>query len=90
MAAEYLLSVGFPHYAMCAHGAYEFSTLRSGAFIQRMKEAGNTVNEIDTAKDPLAPWLAALPKPVAVFCCNDAWAHRVLSAARSSRRARAR
>ncbi len=82
MAADYLLSVGFPHHAMCAHDIYEFSTLRQQAFVQRMTEAGVHVDVCDTATQPLDPWLAGLPKPVAVFCCNDFWAHRVLAAAR--------
>ena len=58
MAAEYLLSVGFPHYAMCAHGVYEFSTLRRQAFVERMKDRRrNTVARDRHVKRP-APAVA--------------------------------
>ena len=82
MAAEYLLSLGVRHYGFCAHGTYEFSVLRGRAFRERLAEAGVVPAECDTAERPIDPWLAAQPKPIAVFCCNDAWAHRTLSAAR--------
>jgi LacI family transcriptional regulator len=49
-----------------------------------MTEAGVTVHECDTAVTQLDAWLVSLPKPAAIFCCNDLWAHRTLSAARRS------
>ncbi|MFT3787618.1 MAG: substrate-binding domain-containing protein [Tepidisphaeraceae bacterium] len=58
--------------------------LRGRAFRERLEEAGKTLLEVDTAVHPVEPWLVSLPKPVVVFCCNDAWAHRTLSAARRS------
>ena len=82
MAADYLVSLGFRHFGYCAHGTYEFSTLRGQAYRARLAEHGAAPHECDTALDPLDPWLAQQPKPIAVFCCNDAWAHRTLSAAR--------
>lgn len=82
MAAEYLLTLNVAHYALCAHSVAQYSALRGNAFKKVMKEADKHVDECDTATEELGPWLASLPKPTAVFCVNDNWAHRVLSAAR--------
>jgi LacI family transcriptional regulator len=82
MAAEYLLHQGFRNFGYCAHGVYEFSALRGRAYRERLAESGVQVSECDTAVGPLDPWLMAQSYPIAVFCCNDAWAHRTLSAAR--------
>ena len=82
MAAEYLLSLNYQHFGYCAHSNYEFSNLRGQAFHARLAEAGKTAAECDTAREDLNAWLTAQPKPVAVFCCNDAWAHRTMTAAR--------
>ena len=82
MAAEYLISMGFRHFGYCAHGAYEFSHLRGRAFHETLAAAGQSAGECDTAHQDLNAWLIAQPKPVAVFCCNDAFAHRLMSAVR--------
>jgi LacI family transcriptional regulator len=82
MAADYLLSLGFRQYGLCCRGDYEFSIKRSAAFRQRMREANVQLSECDTWVENLDNWIATLPTPTAVFCCNDAWAHRTLSAAR--------
>jgi LacI family transcriptional regulator len=82
MAAEYLLTLNVPNYALCAHSVAQYSNLRGTAFKASMRAAGRTVNECDAARQDLVAWLVALPKPTAIFCVNDNWAHRVLSAAR--------
>ena len=82
LAGDYLLSLGFKHFGFVAHGVYEFSKLRGDAYREVMAAAGHTIFEIDTKVDDLKNWLPSLPKPIALFCCNDAWAHRVLTAAR--------
>lgn len=85
MAAEYLMSLKFQHFGYCAHGVYEFSRLRGEAFHSTLAEGGFTAHECDTARSDLKSWLASLPTPVAVFCCNDAWAHRALTACRRAK-----
>jgi LacI family transcriptional regulator len=82
MAADYLLTLGVQHYGFCGSSRAEYSVIRGAAFIQRMTEAGITVDECDNLVPHLDAWLASVPKPVAIFCCNDYWAHRTLSAAR--------
>ena len=82
MAAEYLLSLSFRHFGFCHNSRYEFSHLRGRGFRERLAEAGVTAAVCDTHTEDLCAWLTAQPKPVAVFCCNDAWAHRTMIAAR--------
>jgi LacI family transcriptional regulator len=82
MAAEYLLSLGMAHFGYCTNGRFEYGRLRGEAFKKRLAVEGAICHECDTASTEIGPWLDSLPKPVAVFCCNDAWAHRLLSAAR--------
>lgn len=84
LAAEYLLTLNVGNYAYCSHSIAQYSVLRGRAFIEAMRQAGKDVVECDATTDDLSHWVAALPKPVAVFCCNDNWAHRLLSAARRS------
>ena len=87
MAADYLVSVGFTRFAMCGHDTFEYSVLRRAAFVARLAEAGFEAATYDAVTPDanartVIPWLLALTKPVAVFCCNDAWAHMTLTAAR--------
>ncbi|MDB5327839.1 MAG: xylR 1 [Phycisphaerales bacterium] len=82
MAGEYLLSLQYRHFGYCAHGIYEFSRLRGRAFHETIAAGGRHAAECDTATEDLAVWLTAQPKPLAVFCCNDAWAHRLLTICR--------
>ena len=90
MAADYLLSIGFPHYGCCTHDQYEFAALRREAFVEQVRRTTHgraDVSVCDTADaaagdDALDRWLRSVPKPVGVFCCNDFWAHRTLTAAR--------
>jgi LacI family transcriptional regulator len=84
MAAEYLLSLNVPNYALCGHAIAQYSVLRGAAFKAAMRNAGKRVAECDGGTQDLGTWLAALPRPTAVFCVNDNWAHRVLSAARQT------
>lgn len=85
LGAGHLLSLGVEHYGAVAHNSYEFSKARIGAFTKEIEASGAKVHLCDTAQTTLAglvPWLNSLPKPAAVFCCNDVWAHRTLAAAR--------
>lgn len=82
MAAEYMLTLGINHFGVCAFDTYEYSALRTAAFKKVMTAAGKKVNQCHAEREDLDTWLASVETPMAVFCCNDAWAHRVLSAAR--------
>ncbi len=82
MAAEYLLSLGIRHFGFCTAGRFEYGRLRGEAFKSKLAAKGAACHQCDTDKTTLASWLTSLPTPIAIFCCNDAWAHRLLSAAR--------
>lgn len=82
MAAEYLLSLPVRHFGFCRDAGLQYGRLRGDAYRKRLAEAGFPCHDCDTHTTEIAQWLTSLPKPVAVFCCNDAWAHRLMSAAR--------
>jgi LacI family transcriptional regulator len=82
MAAEYLLSLGVRHFGFFSARRFEYGRLRGEAFEKRLAEAGASCHECDNESMDTGAWLKKLPKPIAVFCCNDAWAHRLLSTAR--------
>jgi len=87
MAAEYLLSLGFRHFAFFGNVA-AYSGLREKAFLQRLEEAsvraavfhGEPLRQMSSPKmdAQTRKWLQQLPKPVGMFVCNDATA-RVLA-----------
>ena len=85
MAAGYFLERRFIHFAFLGNDIYEFSLQRAEAFRYAVEEAGfecsvhlypTKVYNIDK-KARVAidckklKWLETLPKPVAVFACND-------------------
>jgi LacI family transcriptional regulator len=82
MAAEHLLSLGLRHFGFFTDSTYEFGNLRGEAFAQRLAESGFTSIVCDTSTMDINQWLVNLPKPIGIFCCNDAWAHRLLSRTR--------
>jgi LacI family transcriptional regulator len=82
MAADYLLSLPVQHFGFCLASGLEYARLRGAAFRKRLAEAGYECHECDTGSTEIGQWLMPLPKPIAIFCCNDAWAHRLMSAAR--------
>lgn len=85
MAANYFLERKFKHFAFLGNDMHEFSVQRAEAFRYAVEEAGyecsvhlyptkvhnidkRTCEAIDRNK---LKWLKNLPKPVAVFACND-------------------
>ncbi len=100
LAADYFLQRGFKHFAFFKRGGSLGERGRCEAFEQRIKQAGWKVHEIDWVdfgkslcaheRDGrliawLAPQIAALPKPVAIFSEYDDFAIEVLNACKSSR-----
>jgi len=85
MAREFFASRGFKNFAYCGIPGSAFSDARGKSFAdtrtavystkqQDVADESQFYNErIDRIKDAreLARWLKALPKPAAVFCCND-------------------
>jgi LacI family transcriptional regulator len=85
MAADYFVTRRFAHFAYLGNEEHEFSIQRAEAFEYALKEKGfdchtllypTKVYDVDKRKRTSidrrkAKWLAALPKPVAVFACDD-------------------
>lgn len=92
MAADYLLSLGDLHIAYV--GTHKLAALRKRkqGFLDRMKRAGRTVSVFEVAvvlevPDPgqpnIAAWLRALPKPAAIYCCDDDFALEISTLCRN-------
>lgn len=85
MAADYFLRRKFSNFAFLGNEEHEFSRQRADAFEYALKERGfecsvmlypTKVYAIDKRKRQSldrrkAKWLESLPKPVAVFACDD-------------------
>lgn len=92
MAADYLISLGFRHFAWCGFADLPWSTARSVSYSRYLRQRGfESVHHYDPAEpgsgeehDKIARWLRRLPKPVCVFACNDDRALYVLEACKLS------
>ncbi len=96
MAAEHFLDRGFQNFAYCGLDEFIWSRRRAQHFTRRLQQAGFGVHlyEAPTSRrrrgarneqNGIADWLASLPKPVAVMCCNDDRALQVLEASKQVR-----
>ena len=88
-AADYFLSIGrFRSFGYVpAYTDKEWSVKRGRAFAHRLSRRGQTCVAFDHAKDgeDVGAWLAALPKPAAVFCAWDTVAADVAYAAKKAK-----
>ncbi len=89
LAAEHFLDRGFQHFAYCGLDEFAWSRGRAQHFAERLKRAGFETNvyrqptsrrALRNEQGRIADWLASLPKPVAVMCCNDDRALQVIEA----------
>jgi LacI family transcriptional regulator len=91
LAAEHFLDRGFQNFAWCGFDDFVWSRRRAQYFAERLQRAGFTVNlyrqpagrrgrRMGNDQNLIADWLLALPKPVAVMCCNDDRALQVIEA----------
>jgi LacI family transcriptional regulator len=91
MAAEHFLDRGFRSFAYCGLDEFAWSRGRGQSFQQRLEQAGFTADvyrpsaarkgrTVRNEQNQIAEWLQALPKPVAVMCCNDDRALLVIEA----------
>lgn len=94
IAAENFLNRGFENLAYCGYAPMYWSQSRAKSFGQRARLAGLQVHTYDQPisrmstleeeKTCLINWLAALPKPVGLFVCNDDRAEHIFDACKSS------
>ena len=90
-AAEHLLGMDLAAYAYVGWAERKFwDRMRRGAFARAVRAAGRPCFLIDPGKGPasigtlrarIAAGIAPLPKPVGIYCANDAMAAQVLEAA---------
>jgi len=85
MAAEHFLGRGFRHFGYFGIRGASYSERREHSFCRRLAEEGHTasicygdyINQVPTVKSwksldrEASNWLRKLPKPVAIFACND-------------------
>ena len=91
IAAEYLLKLGFSHFAFCGLDRLFWSVDRRDGFARAIKQAGL---EVSFYKQPrsrtkrllanelifMADWLRSLQKPLGLMVCNDDRARYVIEA----------
>ncbi|MHC4069082.1 MAG: DNA-binding transcriptional regulator [Planctomycetota bacterium] len=91
IAAEYLLKLGFGHFAFCGFDRFFWSTGRRDGFTKTIKQAGF---EVSFYKQPRArtkrllanelifmiDWLKSLQRPVGLMACNDDRARHIVEA----------
>jgi len=93
MAAEHFLERGFKHFAFCGFDHMYWSRVRQEGFVQRLAEAGFSVDVYDfpiqASRQPwevehvsMTDWLTSLPTPVGLMACNDDMAQQVIEANR--------
>ncbi len=91
MAAEHFLDRGFRNFAYCGFDDFVWSRDRNHFFQQRLEQDNFKVNTYKQPKSKakrlwenerylIIDWLMSLPKPVALFCCNDDRALQVVEA----------
>lgn len=90
MVFEHFRQRGFVHYAFCGLAGYLWSERRKAAFESEVKSAGFDchVKELSARsimrmsveqRDQLSKWLVSLPKPLALYACNDECAEYALT-----------
>jgi LacI family transcriptional regulator len=92
LAFQHFAERGFRRFAFCGDDRFVWSTQRGSHFDRLVHDAGFECahysreechrDRSDAETDAIARWLAALPRPVAVFCCYDARGQQVLDACR--------
>src|SRR5690606_34992992 len=95
MAAEHFLERGFRSFGYCGFEDHHYSQSRRQSFIAALQQAGYTCSVYDRGAPQLdlqrwtafqaemANWLTSLPRPTAIFCCNDVRARHVAHISRN-------
>jgi LacI family transcriptional regulator len=91
LAAEYFLSKGYQNFAFYGFKDVVWSRERAQGFADRLKESGFDVHHFNNIQNkkhqlwyyqqsPLSDWLIKLPKPIALFTCDDNQASHISEA----------
>jgi LacI family transcriptional regulator len=100
LASDFLLRSGFSNFAFCGYPGVFFSDRRQSAFARQLETHGHEVRIYNMPngnpdyflrersgmeyEPELQVWLAGLPKPIAVFACNDVRGQQIINACRES------
>jgi LacI family transcriptional regulator len=90
-AAEYFLSKGYRNFAFYGFKEFVWSRERAVGFSDRLKKSGFSVYHFNNtqrskhrlwyySQSPLSDWLVQLPKPIALFACDDNQASHIAEA----------
>lgn len=90
MAAEHFLDRGYRQFGFVSTWRYPYAAARGQAFAQALSAVGRSVythtppRTLDPRRlmNALDAWIAALPRPIAVFAVNDSLGLQVLAACR--------
>ncbi|MDX1630203.1 MAG: DNA-binding transcriptional regulator, partial [Fulvivirga sp.] len=93
LAANYFLSKGYKHFAFYGNNNAVWSRQREKGFKETLKQRGHAIATYFSKQNknhkfwyytpsPLQDWLLSLPKPTAIFACDDNRAEHVLEAAK--------
>lgn len=90
MAADYLKNLGYKRFGYCSCVDLNWSQTRKEVFEKEIKRFGGNFfdyhfhlsikDDINQVRADLANWISSLPKPIALFICNDDIAVFVLEA----------
>ena len=90
LAVEHFVDEGHATFAFCGDSRFRWSENRRGHFAAELARTDRAASEFDVADDVraganerqqrLVEWLAALPKPVAVFAAYDVLGRQVIDA----------
>lgn len=93
LAADYFLEKGYKHFAFYGTQQTVWSRERFKGYQNHLKQSGFDVYDFEPhsvkthnfwyySPSPLQEWLISLPKPIAIFTCDDNSAEHVLEAAK--------
>ena len=84
MAAKYLISLGLKNYSYCGFKNIEWSTMRLKSYISQLNRENISpeIFNIESDRKKLMQWLTSIPKPNAMFACNDDCAMQIIDAAK--------
>jgi LacI family transcriptional regulator len=96
IAAQHLIERDYTRFGFCGFTGEDWSTGRRDGFLERLGEGGFDCQRFesywlgprarawDAEQSELCRWVQSLPKPCAVFACNDVRAQQALDACRLS------
>lgn len=87
LAARFFIQRGYKNFAFCGHKGFRWSIERAEGYQREIEKSGGNyyyfesegINEIQWSKShvELKKWLHLLPKPIALFACDDNFAIQI-------------